>query len=958
MPRTITPTPRRLIRMLGGLGLTLTLLGALACGGGGKTEPTTPIATAPAIGSFAATPATITAGQSSTLSWSVTGHTSLSINQTIGVVTGTSRTVNPASTLTYTLTATNAIGSSTATTTVTVTPAADTQAPSVPSGLATSAVTTTSLTLTWTASTDNVAVTGYRIFRDGTQINTSTIASFQDTGLTASTQYSYTVAAYDAADNISAQCQTVNVTTLAASGGKDAFGNIEAEDYTSVSNAIRPEACAEGGSNLTGISNGSYAVYNNLNFGSGAHSFNARIASANSGSQIEIRLDSVNGTLLGTCAVPSTGDWQAWKTRSYPISAVTGIHSLYLVFRGSTNSLLNLNHFSFSTSPAQNTTEVVVACVGDSITEGGYPRVLSGLLSNDHVVFNFGVSATTALGPGHGDFPYVNQEPYRNALASNPKIVIIKLGTNDSKALNWVNQQHYETDLTRIVTSFTTLPSNPTVFLCAPIPAFNHNYGIDPAVMENQVAPRVMDLVKAIPGVRGIDCFTPFIGHPEYCHDGIHPNDAGRRALASVIQSGITAAVDTTAPSIPNGLNALVPSLTTVTLSWSAATGEPTGYHVYRNGTHVAITKALSFTDTVPTSGIYQYTVSAFDSALNVSAKSAPLTVDTSAAGTAININPPTSTVKLAMIHASIGRGWLGLDHENQYGNFGGRLAENNYYVSDLDRDWDAVANENVFSNRGDSLLEIGTGHSGLYRCFADSTLQGNGKTRSQNILESVFTADNAFSMGTAYPRTLPNPGGENTVILFKPTHISSAVKNGNNVPWTDLKVAPPWSDSHTLSNIKALYIDLVNYFKRHPNKMFVLITPPPFGPAESSNPDFSNTAYAANARALNNWFVHQWLQELDYANKNVYVLDFYNVITGPDNHHRVVGSPGNYSIQHVVAPGSSNFGYSGYYQNAGDPHPGPGGTAGSPGNKLSQEFMPLLNVYYHRFQAWLATRP
>jgi hypothetical protein len=74
----------------------------------------------PVIASFVASPTTITSGQSSTLSWNVTGATSLSLNQGIGVVTGTSRSVSPAATTTYTLTATNAGGSTTKMTTVNV----------------------------------------------------------------------------------------------------------------------------------------------------------------------------------------------------------------------------------------------------------------------------------------------------------------------------------------------------------------------------------------------------------------------------------------------------------------------------------------------------------------------------------------------------------------------------------------------------------------------------------------------------------------------------------------------------------------------------------------------------------------------------------------------------------------------------------------------------------------------
>jgi hypothetical protein len=89
-------------------------------------------------------------------------------------------------------------------------------APSVPAGLAASNVTQTSFTLTWTASTDNVGVTGYEIFRNGTSIGTSTGTSFPVTGLTAGTNYSMRVRARDAVPNWSAQSNALSVTTAAA----------------------------------------------------------------------------------------------------------------------------------------------------------------------------------------------------------------------------------------------------------------------------------------------------------------------------------------------------------------------------------------------------------------------------------------------------------------------------------------------------------------------------------------------------------------------------------------------------------------------------------------------------------------------------------------------------------------------------------------------------------------------
>jgi len=69
----------------------------------------------------------------------------------------------------------------------------DTTPPSVPTGLKSSSVASTQLTLSWTASTDNVAVAGYRVFRDGLQVATTSTTTYQDSGLTANTEYTFTV---------------------------------------------------------------------------------------------------------------------------------------------------------------------------------------------------------------------------------------------------------------------------------------------------------------------------------------------------------------------------------------------------------------------------------------------------------------------------------------------------------------------------------------------------------------------------------------------------------------------------------------------------------------------------------------------------------------------------------------------------------------------------------------------
>ncbi|MFG1809571.1 glycosyl hydrolase [Streptomyces sp. NPDC049040] len=96
---------------------------------------------------------------------------------------------------------------------------ADTTAPTAPTGL-TGAPTASGVALSWTASTDDTAVTGYDVYRDGAKVGSATGTSYTDTGLVAGTAYSYSVKARDAAGNISAASAALTVTTTAPSGGK------------------------------------------------------------------------------------------------------------------------------------------------------------------------------------------------------------------------------------------------------------------------------------------------------------------------------------------------------------------------------------------------------------------------------------------------------------------------------------------------------------------------------------------------------------------------------------------------------------------------------------------------------------------------------------------------------------------------------------------------------------------
>ncbi|UQZ82685.1 Arabinoxylan arabinofuranohydrolase precursor [Paenibacillus konkukensis] len=132
-----------------------------------------------------------------------------------------------------------------------------------------------------------------------------------------------------------------------AYGGIDAYSTIEAENYTSMS-GVKSEASSEGGQNVGYIHNGDYIAFQNVNFGAaGPAQFEAGVATTAGGS-IEIRLDSLNGTLLGTCPVTSTGGWQTWATQSCALSgSAAGTHDVYLKFTGGSGYLFNINWFKF-----------------------------------------------------------------------------------------------------------------------------------------------------------------------------------------------------------------------------------------------------------------------------------------------------------------------------------------------------------------------------------------------------------------------------------------------------------------------------------------------------------------------------------------------------------------------------------------------------------------------------------
>lgn len=182
-----------------------------------------------------------------------------------------------------------------------------------------------------------------------------------------------------------------------------------------------------------------------------------------------------------------------------------------------------------------------VACIGNSITDGNavdlsdinaYPAQLQKLLGKGYWVKNYGVSGRTML--NNGDRPYMKELAWADCKLFQPQIAIIKLGTNDSKPVNWKHKKDFESDMQGLIDELKALDSKPLIYLAYPLKAWKNSFGISDEVIRKEIIPIINRLAKKN-NLKTIDLYSALDSDALVVKDGIHPNKEGAKKMAETV---------------------------------------------------------------------------------------------------------------------------------------------------------------------------------------------------------------------------------------------------------------------------------------------------------------------------------------------------------------------------------------------------------------------------------------
>ena len=183
---------------------------------------------------------------------------------------------------------------------------------------------------------------------------------------------------------------------------------------------------------------------------------------------------------------------------------------------------------------------------GDSITFGigasntdtqSYSAQLARLLGGAYTVQKDGTGGATLLKAGSPSF--WNTQGIRITTETNPAVIYIMLGTNDSKSGNWIHRDQFVRDYLELVDRYAALPAKPRILLGLPPPATASNGDVNGPTVANEIIPRILEVARQR-NLQVVDAHSPFLEpFRSLLPDGIHPNDAGHGVIAAQIRDAI-----------------------------------------------------------------------------------------------------------------------------------------------------------------------------------------------------------------------------------------------------------------------------------------------------------------------------------------------------------------------------------------------------------------------------------
>ncbi|TCD46242.1 esterase [Streptococcus sp. X16XC17] len=185
---------------------------------------------------------------------------------------------------------------------------------------------------------------------------------------------------------------------------------------------------------------------------------------------------------------------------------------------------------------------IKVATVGDSLTYGyglndrnieAYPSILADKLGSRYQVHNFGLSGRSLQTTS--DFPYFEEDNAKLSLLSEPDMVVVMIGSNDSRGPYW-NKERFTVEYRQMVERYQSLVSQPDVFVVVPPFVPTSRFGLNNAIIKEELQVIIPQIAEEV-GAHSINLYPLTEGHLEYYSDGLHLNYSGNQIIAEEIFS-------------------------------------------------------------------------------------------------------------------------------------------------------------------------------------------------------------------------------------------------------------------------------------------------------------------------------------------------------------------------------------------------------------------------------------